>query len=499
MGGAASKKNQELSVSSDDLAALETNSPKPLPGPSADLRSKIVALHVPSHDATEYLRARDGRYAKTWNYDAMGYPSAIAECETPEQVALCVQFAAKHCAPAGIALGVACGRHSTQCLVRDSFVIDVSRMNGVTVDAAAGTADVLAGSTQGQLDDACEPHGVAVTAGHVRSTGCGGLIPQGGHGMLERIFGLTVDNLIEADIVLADGTMVTARKTGEHAGLFWAICGAGTNFGVLTRFRLRVHKIPTQILGGQRFHVPLGRGWLVDRPELITKFCTEISTDRRKSGILILPLGGPVIEVLAYIGDVEEGKAAFAEHRRTAGYPLRDAVKPTSYWKDIQRIAPDARGYFYQTGVIVKDGTDPAMGAALASVVVKADNPVAKGCECVALLVPSGGAVSDVPTNATAYPLRHGAMWILVQAQWKDSTDPEARASCVAWVKKVKAALAEFQVGEYGVLSEVAVHDGTKVLSGRNVFGSNLPRLQELKNQYDPSNLFSINDNIATS
>ena len=126
-------------------------------------------------------------------------------------------FCARHCHPKGVRTCVAGGRHSHQCMVNGSFVIDLSGLKGVTVNEEEKYVNVMGGSLQGEIDEAIEPFGLATTAGHVASTGCGGLIIQGGHGYLERKFGMVVDNLLQVEMVVADGTVVIADEE-QRAG-----------------------------------------------------------------------------------------------------------------------------------------------------------------------------------------------------------------------------------------------------------------------------------------
>eukprot|EP00466_Bigelowiella_natans_P006320 jgi/Bigna1/140980/aug1.59_g15688 len=510
-------------------------------------------LLTPTDDPEGYNEARviGKKGTKTWNIDAMGYPSAIALCSTPNDVSECLKFYRKHCFSPGdkkqaIPLCIACGRHSHQSLKSDSFVIDLSLMRGVKVNPEEKYVDVPGGSLQRDIDEATAPYNLATTAGHVGSTGCGGLIIQGGHGFLERVFGLAIDNLLEVDVVTPDGNLITADEK-TNSDLFWAIKGGGGNFGVVTRFRLRLHPIPPKIFAGQRVHMPLG-GWFKNRSFLIQKFAsvTVESKDNKAGGLLVLPCAGPVVEMLLYVDDPEVGKKYFAKHRKEIGWPISDNMKPRSYHNEIQKFAPDEKGNYYMTGILL-----PKMSPKLAETLdalVSGSFEYYANSSCVIMVAPMGGAVSDKNETDTANPHRDVGFWIIVIGSWKGQprTDYyiQNRRKSVAWVRKVKELLTPFAKGHYAVLGEVGVHaeggkeeeskgevskveeenakteDDTKNLtdedldkyreaelekgmcematglSKRNVYGKNLAKLQRIKKQYDPENIFRMNDNI---
>lgn len=232
-----------------------------LPGPVDELR-KLLGDRLQTPGDPGYDSARgdpcapgvswDGEFRQTWNLDDIGYPSAIATVQTVAEVQEVVGYASRHGGQGEVLLCVAAGRHSHQCMIDNTLVLDLQRLASVEVDAERKTAKVAGGAQQGALDLACEPYGLATTAGHNASTGCGGLILQGGHGFLERKFGMVVDNLIAVEVVLADGRLVEASDS-ENEGLFWAVRGGGGNFGVIVSFTLRLHEVSdvyAGILGG---------------------------------------------------------------------------------------------------------------------------------------------------------------------------------------------------------------------------------------------------------
>lgn len=465
----------------------------------------------------------DGHFRQTWNLDDVGFPSAIATVESAAEVQAVVKYAAQHCLAAGMMLCVACGRHSHQCMLDSSFVLDLQRLADVQVDPEKRLAKVSGGAQQGTLDLACEPHGLATTAGHNASTGCGGLILQGGHGFLERKFGMVVDNLVAAEVVLADGRLVSASDA-ENSDLFWALKGGGGNFGVVVSFTLRLHEL-SEVYAGQRVHVPMGLGPFKSREELIAQFAEKtVGGPDEASGLMVLPGGGPVVEMLLWVGSPEDGKAYFDS--KSVGWPvLKNSMGTMKYHSEVQRFYPPGNtNAVYQSGVLLPDMPEAAV-AKLAELVSGARAP---NSESAVIILPLGGKVKTVPPDATAYHHRGMKFWVLIIGQFQAKNE-DARSKAVQWVRDVKQAMMPFSSGaQYGVLSEVTAHDAavaptsihsedTAILKlcaendggavgcmlntvetrkERNIYGPNLQRLQQLKKKYDPQNLFRATDNI---
>eukprot|EP00128_Syssomonas_multiformis_P010748 Colp12_sorted_trinity150504_noHs@5022 len=212
-----------------------------LPGSLDELRQVLGdRLYLPSdplfHNARYGIPADGHNWKETFNLDALGLPAAIASCKSVEDVQACVRYAALNLVNhEKIRIAVAAGRHSHMCMVDDAFVIDLGLMKNVSVDSEKRLAFVDAGCLWGEVDSACEPFNLAVTAGHNATTGVAGLTLQGGHGFLERKLGLTVDNLEELDIVTPDGTFHQGVNATTNPDLYWALRGGCGNFGVVTK------------------------------------------------------------------------------------------------------------------------------------------------------------------------------------------------------------------------------------------------------------------------
>eukprot|EP00434_Breviolum_minutum_P022768 symbB.v1.2.020087.t1/scaffold1671.1/size106526/1 len=337
-----------------------------LPGPYEELEHLLGdRFQTPQKDRYHTARgvlgiedvAWNGRYRATWNPDAIGYPCAIAMVETVKEVQQLVTYAAKHCLPNGVRLCVAAGRHSHMCMLDNTLVLDLQGLSSVEIFPEQLLAKVAGGAQQGQLDVACEAYNLATTAGHNASTGCGGLILQGGHGFLERMFGLVIDNLVEVEVVLADGTLVKANAQ-EHEDLFWAVRGGGGNFGVVVSFTLRLHPLGPTYAGTQVHKAFDGPS----REEVMTKFFEKtLNGPDEATGLIVLPCGGPVVEMLVWIGSPTEGQQYF-EQRPPSGPLLRNTLGVKSYHSDIQRFSdPEGSGKaVHQTGVLLPEWSKEA-------------------------------------------------------------------------------------------------------------------------------------------
>lgn len=329
---------------------------------------------------------------------------------------------------------------------------------------------------------------------------------------------MVVDNLVAAEVVMADGSLVLASAS-EDADLLWAISGGGGNFGVIVSFTLRLHPL-SEVYAGQRVHVPLGLGPFKSRQELIAQFMSKtVGGPDEATGLLILPGGGPVVEILLWVGEAEDGRAYFDS--KSVGWPvLRNNMGITKYHSEVQRYYPPGNSKaVYQSGVLLPELTD----AAIEKIADLVSGSRAPNSESALVFLPMGGKVSTVAPEATAYPHREMKTWALISGFFTPGDETE-RAKVVQWVRDVKTEMLPFSRGaQYGVLSEVEAHGAkgrpgmpdaelkmteseggaigilantAETVGKRNIYGINLQRLQQLKAKYDPKNLFCVNDNI---
>jgi len=495
-----------------------------LPGPYEELRAKLQGrLHLPgdfAYDAARGLPDSPGLkegYRETWNHDAIGCPLAVASVHSVEEAQEVVRYAEQFCLPERVYLCVAGGRLSHQCMLDSTLVLDLADLRRVDVDAEARQVRVEGGVLQGQLDSACAPHGLAVTTGHCPRNGIGGLTLQGGHGYLERTFGLLIDNLLSCEVILAGGKLVVASEA-ENPDLFWALQGGGSNFGVVVSFTFRLHAIPPRLHAGTRVHLPLGKLGLPGREELIAGFCKTFQEGPSEAtGLLVLPCGGPVLERLVWVGAPAAGKEFFHKHRQ--GHPVLDGLRSQAYHGGVQSLsAQSPSGSFYPSGLLMPD-LPPEAISAIAEMVAKGKGP---NSDSQLWIMPLGGEMSRRPSEAAANPHRSAQFWILIMAGWRISGDERRdraeRERVVNWVRQVKEALLPFTLGHYFSGTSSGDGDGGDhrwavsppgrpypieggavgcYVGFRNIYGENLPRLQAVKVKYDPSNLFRLNDNIA--
>lgn len=417
-------------------------------------------------------------------------PALIARCADAADVIRAVNFGRD----TGLAIAVRGGGHNGPgfASVDDGLVIDLSAMTGVRVDPEARTARVGPGCTQGDLDHAAHAFGLAVPAGIVSTTGIAGLTLSGGHGYLSRRYGLTIDNLLGADVVLADGSFVTA-SADSHPDLFWALRGGGGNFGVVTSFLYRLHPVGNVFAGPIAYDqadaaeiMRRYRDFLPDAPEALCVFLGL----KRVMATAPFPeelWGRPICLLMTfYDGDEAEGRAALA--------PLLDALpQPLFDWRGTMPY-PAVQGMFdglfprglqwYWRGDFVRDLPDEAIEAHLAA---SAKAPTEM---CLMHIYPIDGAVRRIAPDATAWNCRD-ATWSMVIAGI--DPDPANAAAVTDWARNYWRAVHPFDLG--GAYPNFMMDDeaGDRL---RSTFGENYPRLRAVKRRYDPANLFRRNQNI---
>jgi len=482
----------------------------------ARVKGEVTQFGDPDYDDVRLLRPWSGSQCKmpagqkcreftpeshpteTWNFDAAGWPSAFCTVQDADDVAECVKYAEANNVP----LCVAGGRHSHHCLKNNSLVIDMRRLRQCTLDQDKRILVCEGGALNGDAHAALAGSGLAMTLGHHPGTGLGGLVLQGGHGPLEKVFGLSVDVLCRIDAVISEGTKVTATKD-LNPDLFWAFRGGCGNFGVVTAFHFNVLPMDEELASLQRVHLPLGLGPLKSRVELIKSFRDKCEkTDRRTSPLMILPLGGPVIEQFYYIGDKEEGALALQPYDNF-GMPVHVEAKPRNYFHEIcwDILGPSGEeslpGNYYPTSALLAELTDEAC-----QVIADFMGPKRNGAYGGHVVINQlGGAAEDVPITDTAVGQRAAKYWIIVMSEWKAgmfSSLATNREMTVQWARGLRDALTPWMMGKYGQLNKEEWNDSTSSPDPlcAATWGANLKRLQEIKAKFDPKNTFCNTDNI---
>jgi FAD/FMN-containing dehydrogenase len=397
-------------------------------------------------------------------------PAAIARCRSADDVVAALARARAERLEVTVRGG---GHNVAGTAVADgALMIDLSPLRYVNVDPAARRARVGGGATWGDVDRATQAHGLAVTGGMISTTGVGGLTLGGGLGWLMGRHGLTVDNLAGAEVVLADGALVHAC-TNKQEELFWALRGGGGNFGVVTEFELELHPVGPEVMC-LRTGAPLAQGADVlrayreltsDAPDLLTANASLIHDET----------GAPIAAIL---GCSLDASLELPPRFETAPMPyaqlnsLLDAAYPRgahNYWKS----------------AFLRELSDDAIDALVAA---HAECPSPMGAIVLEHL---HGAATRVPVDATAVPHREEGYNFLVTAVWTDPADTDAN---VAWARATYAAMEPF-VQDRRYVNYLAAEEADESLV-RSAFGRNYERLRQLKQRYDPENVFRHNQNI---
>ncbi|HZD53015.1 MAG TPA: FAD-binding oxidoreductase [Woeseiaceae bacterium] len=426
-----------------------------------------------------------------WNAMIDERPAAIARCRNAADVTAAVRAARA----AGVAVSVRGGGHNVAgSAVRDgAMMIDLSGMRGVSVDPERRTARVEGGATLADLDRASQAHGLAVPAGVVSDTGVGGLTLGGGFGWLARLHGLSIDNLLAVDLVLADGRQV--RTSAEEApDLFWALRGGGGNFGVATAFEFRLHPVGPEILFGPTVFALQDAGEVLrdwaDFMGEAPRACTVWADLANAPPAPFLPeeVHGQKVLILmqSWAGDPSEGEAVLAPLKAhpaaLGGFVQRRPYVEAQSFLD-QTYGKGARNYW---GAINHDAISDDLILEVVDVATTLPTP-----ESDILLIAQGGAISDVPVDATAYPHRDVRFMSSLGARWREAADD---ARMIAWARKSSSRLGRYgrSGGYVNFISEREGREG-------DAYAGNLERLARIKARYDPDNLYRVNQNIAPS
>jgi FAD/FMN-containing dehydrogenase len=417
---------------------------------------------------------------RIWNASIDKHPGLIARCSGIADVVRAVKFARTN----DLLVSVRGGGHNVggRALCDDGVVIDLSALKGIFVDPRARTVRAQAGATLGDVDRETHVHGLAVPFGVVSRTGIAGLTLGGGVGWLVRKYGLTCDNLLSCEVVTADGAVVTASDE-VNADLFWGLRGGGGNFGIVTSFLYRAHPISI-ILGGLVVHARNQAGavlrhyrdFMASAPDEVTAY----------AGILSTPDGMPAVGLIAcYCGDMADGERVL-KPLREFGSPLLDAIQPMPFpimQKLIDGAFPDGN-FNYWKSTFLKEMSDEAI-----DVIVEQANR-AKSPLSTVVIEFYGGAPGKVGHADTAFSHRQAQYNVGILAQWVDAGES---ATHTAWARDLSDALVPYSSGAY--LLNFSSEENPEGIG--EVFGSNNARLVELKTKYDPTNFFSLNQNVV--
>jgi FAD/FMN-containing dehydrogenase len=436
------------------------------------LRGELMPSDHPSYEASR----------RVWNGNVDRRPALIVRSAGVADVQQAVHFARTH----GLRVSVRGGGHSAPGYGTNDggLVIDLAAMKGIRVDPRARTVRAEGGVLWRELDRETQAFRLATTGGTVSNTGIGGLTLGGGLGWLMGKHGLTVDNLLSADVVTADGQLRIASAT-ENPDLFWALRGGGGNFGVVTSFEYKLHPV-TEVLGGLVIH-PLDQARELLR--FYRDFCRALPDEAEAyCGLLTTPDGIPVAAlVLGYNGPIAEGAKVLAPGRQF-GRPVADLVGPMPYVA--RQTMLDEPNAVHGLHRYWRSAFTEQISDALIDTLVRGAATFSSPLSAL-LFFYMHGAATRVAPGATAFAARRAQWDFDAIGQWTDAT---ASAQHIDWVRALWKDL-EGHLEGIAYINHLAEDDRPEKV--RASFGENYPRLRQLKGVYDPTNLFRINANIA--
>ena len=439
------------------------------------------------------LRAGDDGYdeaRQVFNGMIDRRPERIMRCTDAADVVEAVRSARE----TGLPVSVYGGGHGvTGAAVIDNGVcIDLRPIDHTVVDPVNRTLKVGSGATWGAVDALCQQHGLAVTGGRVSTTGVGGLALGSGSGWLERKLGYTCDNLLELELVTADGRVVTA-SADENPDLFWALRGGSGNFGIVTEFTFRLHAIGPVVLGGMLLHpaeraaglLRFWRDFMIEAPDDVGSALAFITAP--PLDFVPEPLRGhPVVGlIICYAGDPEEGRKVLAPLLEW-GPPAIDLVQPMPYVA-VQQLL-DAGNPKGMRNYWKADFLDAFPDAAIDELVLVANRPTSPFSQVT--LVAGGGAIARVPVDATAFSVRTAPFNIHFLSVWGDAADDEAN------IAHTRALWETMQTWADGRVYLNFIGDEGPERVERAYGEETYRRLQQIKRIWDPENVFCHNQNI---
>ena len=450
---------------------------------SKHLIESHLADQFRKHLKGELLRSGDEGYddaRKVWNGMIDKRPALIARCVNTDDVVACVNFAREN----DLLVSVRGGGHNYagKAVCDDGLMIDLSLMKGIEVDPANSTVKAQAGLKLGEFDRETQRFGLATTLGMNTDTGIAGLTLGGGYGWLGGKYGLACDNLISATVVTADGRVLRA-SANENEDLFWGLRGAGANFGIVTEFEYRLHRVDG-VVGGMVLY-PLKAEVLRFFDEFSNGAPDEITT----LGVVLQTPDGNLAFAIAvcYSGEPDKADESL-KPLRTFQQPLADMIAPRSY-VEMQSMLDEAwlpGRHYYNKAHNIRSLSDGAI-----ETILKYSEMLPTNLTNIAFQQ-LHGAASRIPANETAFPHRYDHFDLLVHPATDNPTESE---QMIKWARECGEDLKPFvERAVYVNALEDASEEGEHRI--REAYGVNYDRLVLLKRKYDPTNLFRLNSNI---
>jgi len=424
-----------------------------------------------------------------WNAMIDRRPAVIVQCAEADDVPHAISYAREN----GLEISIRGGGHNIagSSLCDNGVVIDFSNMTTVSVDAQKRRAYVEPGATLGDFDKTVQAHGLATPVGINSTTGIAGLTLGGGFGWLTRKYGMTIDNLVSAEMIMTDGRKIQVSED-ENTDLFWAIRGGGGNFGVITQFEFALYPVGPEILAGLLvFPIDQAKQVLEKYREFVKSAPEELNIWvilRKAPPLPFLPenVHGKEVIVLAifYAGDIAEGERLISPLRSFGdAYGEHIGTQPYAQWQQAfdPLLTPGARNYWKSHNFTeLSDG-------ALDSMIEFAGKLPSPQCEIFVGLIE--GAANRVPSDAMAYGHRDAKFVLNVHGRWDEAAQDE---TCIAWARAFFKASAPYaSAGAY--VNFMTGDEGDRVAAA---YGVNFARLQQIKKKYDPENIFHNNQNI---
>jgi len=436
---------------------------------AAAMRGPVLTAADPAYDAVR----------KVWNGMIDRRPAAIARCTGAADVIAALAFARD----AGLPIAVRGGGHSFPgySVCDGGVLIDLQLMKSVRVEPVARRARAEGGVLWAEYDRETQAFGLASTGGMISHTGIAGLTLGGGFGLLCRKFGLAIDNLISADIVTSDGKLRTVSATQEP-DLFWAIRGGGGNFGIVTSFEYQLHEVGPMLAGLIAYPLPQATQVLRGLHEVMSSAPDELMVT---GALLTTPEGHKAVAVVpCYVGDPAEGERVIAPLKKlgTVAMEKVGAMPYTVAQKLFDESAVPGRRFYLRSNYLETIGD--ALIEALAGSFAATPSPLN------AIVIPSvGGAVSRVAPEATAYYHRQAPYVMSMVNCWLDPSEDQAN---LEWVRTSWTALTP-HLPRRVYVNELQEEGADRV---RDAYGPAFSRLAAIKRQYDPDNIFRLNQNI---
>lgn len=458
---------------------MKTLTPETLENFSSTLHGRVVTSKDSDYD----------KVRRIWNAMIDRRPKLIAQCSGTADVVSCIKFISE----TGIDFSIRSGGHNIagSCIRDNSLMIDLSTMNSVFVDSKNCIAYVEPGATLRDMDHETQLYGLATSLGINSTTGVAGLTLGGGFGWLSRKYGMTVDSLIAAQVVTADGESIRVSQE-EHSDLFWAIRGGGGNFGIVTRFEFQLHPVGPLVFSGL-IVLPFdtAKSTLQKYRDYTTNLPDELSVwavIRKAPPLPFLPedVHGKEVVIMAflYAGDEQTGQPLIEPIRKFATpHGENFGMMPYEDWQQAfdPLLTPGARNYW-------KSHNFDILNDATIDVIVEYASTIPSG-PCEIFVAQMGGYTSRQAIDKTAYVHRKANYIMNVHARWEESTDDDL---CISWARAFFSSATPHAMGG-AYVNFMTEEEDDRVPSA---YGDNYSRLTEIKEKYDPNNIFNLNQNI---